>query len=1019
MSDSGEDRICYQPATVSKSDWLQVMQATAEFERLWLGGERPDRQQFVRMYGDLPPGLLDAELAALCSELQAGALGVSACAGDAGIPLISTGRYQRLELLRRGGMGEVYRALDTECGREVAVKKIRADLSGDADVQRRFREEAELTAGLEHPGVIPIYGRGVDESGLSWYVMRLIAGAGAGTLQQSIRRFHADLAGPDRTGSQVKAFSDLVHRVLDVANTMAYAHSRGVVHRDLKPANILIGPYGETLIGDWGLARRCADIPAARAAAEPLPESVSGRNPAMGTAERESAAAGARSSAPFGQAIEDTQRRRPGAAAATCGIGTPGFAAPEQLRGEVWDAVTLRLADVYSLGAILHSLVTGRTPDRDGVWSAAATAGEVQCDPRAVRESAGGKLQLRLLVAICRRAMCAEPAGRYASADEFRDDLERWLGGEPVRAYAEGWSERLQRWPGRHRLATAALVSGLLISVVGGAAFLAVTTRQKNRLAERSIELQQALSRSDGLLRDATEARQLAERERVAGEASRDRAERREAMAFHAISQFYEVFSERADLRSSAELSGVREDVLRRSRRFYERLYQEIEGELIPSDSSAIRLATAALSLASLEHELGHQGEAVQRLEAAVRKLRESQQLAVGGALNVGLSFQLGRLISQQGQLAARYGRFDQAGPQLREALALLEAARGHQGLSAEERVEADRLCVRAVATLALQLGAVGKAAEGIVLAEQVKQSGLSAPAASVEDAMTRIQLHGNLALLLESTGATEESLSELALAEQAADLAEQQMAAAMSAGQRLELLSMRSKAVRSRVRLLQKLNRGAESLAVLQQQLAADEAGVKAFTASHELRNAYGSTSMQLQKQLMQLSRQTEAFDVSQRWIDLAERLLREGTETERDLVFLLGARHTAGHTFDMGGDREKAFEHYSAAVAVCERTSELGFRAPSLVYQVLELHCHLASVQVQISGWSAAVDGFLATAQQAAEELQGWGVQTEVKPESIPRQLQSTVDFFERTGFAAEAGKWKASLRERKLIR
>ena len=1018
MSDSGEERICYQPATVSKSDWLRVMRATVEFERLWLSGERPDRQQFVRAYGDLPPGLLDAELTALCSELQAGESGDSACGGDAGIPLIATGRYQRLELLRRGGMGEVYRALDTECGREVAVKKIRADLSGDADVQRRFREEAELTAGLEHPGVIPIYGRGVDESGLSWYVMRLIAGAGAGTLQQTIRRFHEDVAGTDRTGSQVKAFSDLVHRVLDVANTMAYAHSRGVVHRDLKPANILIGPYGETLIGDWGLARRCVDVSAARAAAVSLPETVSGRNPAMGAAERESAADGARSSAPFGQATEDTQRRRPGAAAATCGIGTPGFAAPEQLLGDVWDAVTLRLADVYSLGAILNSLVTGRTPDRDGVWSAAAAAGEVQCDPRAVRESAGGKLQLRLLVAICRRAMCAEPAGRYASADEFRDDLERWLGGEPVRAYAEGWSERLQRWPGRHRLATAALVSGLLISVVGGAAFLAVTTRQKNRLAERSIELQQALSRSDGLLRDATEARQLAERERVAGEASRDRAERREAMAFHAISQFYEVFSERADLRSSAELSGVREDVLRRSRRFYDQLYQEIEAELIPSDSSAIRLATAALSLARLEHELGHQGEAVQRLEAAVRKLRESQQLAVGGALNVGLSFQLGRLISQQGQLAARYGRFDQAGPQLREALALLEAARGHQGLSAEERVEADRLCVRAMATLALQLGAAGKAAEGIVLAEQAKQQSLSVPAASVEDTMTRIQLHGNLALLLESTGATEESLSELALAEQAADLAEQQMAAAMSAGQRLEVLSMRSKAVRSRVRLLQKLNRGTEALAGLQQQLAADEAGVTAFTASHELRKAYGSTSMQLQKQLMQLSRQTEAFDVAQRWIDLAERLIREGTETERDLVFLLGARHTAGHTFDMCGDRKKAIEHYSAAVAVCERTSELGFRAPSLVYQVLELHCHLASVQVKISGWSAAVDGFLATAQQAAEELQGWGVQTEVKPESIPRQLQSTVDFLERTGFAAEAGKWKAALRERKLI-
>ena len=1019
MSDSRDGEIQYQPATVSKSDWLQVMQATAEFERLWQSGERPDWRQFVLGYRHLPPGLLDTELRALCAELQGEPVSGSGHAAEAGIPLIPAGRYQLLQLLRRGGMGEVYRALDTECGREVALKKIRRDLAGDADVQRRFREEGELTAGLEHPGVIPIYGRGVDESGLAWYVMRLIADTGAGTLQQCIRGFHAELGSVDRAESLVTAFSDLVRRVVDVSNTMAYAHSRGVVHRDLKPSNILIGPYGETLIGDWGLARRCVAVTAARDAAAGLSVQAGGLSPAEVTGESVFAECGEQSSAPFGQASEETQQRRSRAAAATSGIGTLGFAAPEQLQGEVWDAATLRLADVYSLGAILHSVLTGRTPDRHGVWSVAGQAADVQRDLRAVQAAAGGSFQLRLLAAICRRAMRDEPAGRYGSVDEFRDDLERWLGGEPVRAYAEGWWERLQRWPGRHRLATAALVSGLLISVVGGAAFLAVTTQQKNRLAERSAELQQALIKSDGLLRDATEARQLAERERVAGEASRNRAERREELAFHAIAQFYDVFSERADLRSSAELSGVREDVLRRSRQFYDQLYQEIEGDLIPNESSAMRLATAALSLAGLEHELGHQSEAVKRLESATAKLRELQQLTAGGALNVQLSFQLGQLLNLRGQLAMRYGRPAEAGSPLTEAIALLEVACEQPGLPANERAEAAELRVRAMATLALQLGAAGKAAEGIVLAERAKQAGLTGPPASVEDAMTRIQLHGNLALLLESEGGLEQSLAELTLAEQAAEMAERQMSAEMSAGQRLEILSMRSKAARSRVRLLQKLNRGAEALAGLQQQLAADEASVQAFTASHELRTAYGSTSMLLQKQLMQLSRQTEARDVSQRWIELAEQLQRGGTETERDLVFLMGARHTAGHTFEMCGDREGAFEHYSAAAAVCERASALGFRAPSLVYQVLELHCHMASVQVQISGWSAAVDGFLATAQRAAEELQRWPAQTEVKPDSIPRQLQGTVELLERVGFAAEAGKWKAELQERKLIR
>jgi hypothetical protein len=104
MSDRGGDRIQYQPATVSKSDWLRVMQATAEYEQLWQRGERPDLQQFVLGYSDLPPGLLDAQLQALQSELQNTAPSGSAGSDASAIPLTSIGRYRQLQLLRRGGM---------------------------------------------------------------------------------------------------------------------------------------------------------------------------------------------------------------------------------------------------------------------------------------------------------------------------------------------------------------------------------------------------------------------------------------------------------------------------------------------------------------------------------------------------------------------------------------------------------------------------------------------------------------------------------------------------------------------------------------------------------------------------------------------------------------------------------------------------------------------------------------------------------------------------------------------------
>ncbi len=310
MSDSGGDRIRYQPATISKSDWLRVMQATTEYEQLWQRGERPDLQQFVQGYSDLPPGLLDAQLQALRSELQSTEVSGSAGTENAKIPLTLSGRYRQLQLLRRGGMGEVYSALDTECGREVALKKIRPDLAGDLDVQRRFREEGELTASLEHPGVIPIYGWGVDENGLAYYVMRLISGTDAGTLQQAIRRFHAGLTEPNSIEKSAIAFPELIRRVLDVANTMAYAHSRGIVHRDLKPANILLGPYGETLIGDWGLARRSVDIVGSRSSDQPMPVAGDVLSSTDSAGDKDSRDPEGVSSAPIGRASEETQQRR-------------------------------------------------------------------------------------------------------------------------------------------------------------------------------------------------------------------------------------------------------------------------------------------------------------------------------------------------------------------------------------------------------------------------------------------------------------------------------------------------------------------------------------------------------------------------------------------------------------------------------------------------------------------------------------------------------------------------------------
>src|SRR5262249_43533239 len=129
----------------------------------------------------------------------------------------------------------------------------------------RFLREAALTARLQHPGIVPIYGLGEDDAG-PFYTMPFIRGR---TLQEAINAFHGDAALGRDPGRRRLRFRELLQRLVAACSTVAYAHDQQVVHRDLKPSNLMLGPYGETLVLDWGLAKRLGgDGPAAEAEAE-------------------------------------------------------------------------------------------------------------------------------------------------------------------------------------------------------------------------------------------------------------------------------------------------------------------------------------------------------------------------------------------------------------------------------------------------------------------------------------------------------------------------------------------------------------------------------------------------------------------------------------------------------------------------------------------------------------------------------------------------------------------------------
>jgi tRNA A-37 threonylcarbamoyl transferase component Bud32 len=232
-------------------------------------------------------------------------------------------RFRVLRPHARGGLGAVFVALDTELHREVALKQILDSHADHGTSRGRFLLEAEITGGLEHPGIVPVYGLGTYGDGRPYYAMRFIRGD---SLKEAIERLHADAALKNDPGRRSLELRKLLRRFLDVCNAIDYAHSRGVLHRDIKPGTIIVGKHGETLVVDWGLAKATGQSDPGSDERTLVPASASGSAETL-----------------------------PGSA-----LGTPAYMSPEQAEGNL-EVLGLR-SDVYSLGATLYCLLTGRPP---------------------------------------------------------------------------------------------------------------------------------------------------------------------------------------------------------------------------------------------------------------------------------------------------------------------------------------------------------------------------------------------------------------------------------------------------------------------------------------------------------------------------------------------------------------------------------------------------------------------------------------------------------------------------------
>jgi serine/threonine protein kinase len=338
---------------------------------------------------------------------------------------VATSRYRILWPHACGGLGQIFAAQDTQLHRRVALKEIQPEHAENPVSRERFVVEAEITGNLEHPGIVPVYGLEWRRDGRPFYAMRFIKGE---DLAAAARRFHAD-ASPDFSGLE---FRWLLRRFVDVCNTIAYAHSRGVLHRDIKPGNIMLGPFGETLVLDWGVAK-------------PL-----GRPEAAG---------------PSPTALTDLSAIRPNSGSGSVtvtgqAVGTPAYMSPEQAAGDL--EAMAPASDVYSLGATLYVLLTDRPPFSGEPVEVLRDVQRGRFDaPRAVRPRVP-----KALDAICRKAMATETAARYASALALADDVERWLADEPVTAFREPSSAKVQRWVKRHQPFVAGAVAAVVVTMV-------------------------------------------------------------------------------------------------------------------------------------------------------------------------------------------------------------------------------------------------------------------------------------------------------------------------------------------------------------------------------------------------------------------------------------------------------------------------------------------------------------------------------------------------------------------------
>ena len=591
-------------------------------------------------------------------------------------------RYRKANPHRRGGLGAVYLALDRRLRRRVAIKEL--DAPSDGRGRERCDREARIAARLDHPGIVTIHDHGQWHDGRPFYVMRFVAGP---TLAHEINRLHREP--PRGAGLGAMDLRSLIERFRSGCQAVAHAHDQRIAHLDLKPHNILLGPYGETVVVDWGSARRLGAV----------------------ADEADSA-------------------------------GTPAYMSPEQAHNEL--NLLDEKTDVFNLGATLYHVLSGRAPfgrgradpPQDEVAGGAAetkhrSAEHVDQSPLTGTFPAPREIvpQIdRALEAICLKAMSADRGQRYPNAGQLLVDIEQWLADEPVRAYAEPFTATALRWARRHRTIVATAGVLFLAGMIGLFAALGFQRRHSSVLASKNLELERANTRA-----------------RRAAEAARSRA-RIGAVANNAIVSTVREDEQLAD----PALKPLRDRLLRLIFKNLEQWKNELDRHRDDDPSTLSDLAAACALFATISGDIGSKRDALDAFEEA-RALRDDvlrRTLVSDKSATLQASLDLATAWVDVGEAQREAGQVTESVRTLERGQALLKSLI-HSGPNAPEfdRELRNRIA-RSLMDLGRALREAGKLDGAIDTYKQAlafAESAAASPALDLENLFDRAGLLANL----------------------------------------------------------------------------------------------------------------------------------------------------------------------------------------------------------------------------------------------------------------------------------